>query len=251
MTEPDYLSLPDPHQNPVIAAAYDRRLPLSHRGEAISSAVEVLAELAGDGVAVEFAVGTGRIALPLAAQGVTVRGIDFSQAILNELAKEDEAGTVQVTMGDMTTTQVCDDARLVFVVFNSITNLRAQQLQLDCFGNAAAHLGPGGRFVVEVGVPRLHRLPAGETIIPFDVSPEHLGFDDYVDLVNQISISHHYFIDGDRVRTSSPSFRYVWPSELDLMAQIAGLVLEDRWSGWGRDEFTNDASSHVSVWRKA
>ncbi len=250
MTDPDYLSQPDAHLNPVVAASYDGGLPKSHRGEAIRSAVGVLAELAGDGVAVEFAVGTGRIALPLAEAGTSVVGIDFSEAMLAELGKKPGSEAVSVTLGDMTTTQVCSDANLVYLVFNSITNLRAQELQVDCFRNAAAHLVPGGRFVVENGVPRLHHLAPGETIIAFDVSPEHLGFDEYVDQVNQISISHHYHIKGDRVRTTSPSFRYVWPSELDLMAKMAGMTLENRWADWNRNEFVNDSPSHVSVWRK-
>ncbi len=250
MTEPDYLSQPDAHLNPVVAADYERGLPVSRRGDAISSAIGVLSELAGDGVAVEFAVGTGRIALPLSEAGTTVLGIDFSEAMLAELGKKPGADAVSVTLGDMTKTQVCSDASLAYLVYNSITNLRTQEMQVECFRNAASHLAPGGRFVIENGVPRLQQLPAGETIVPFDVSPEHLGFDEYVDLVNQISISHHYHINGDRVRTSSPSFRYVWPSELDLMAQMAGMKLENRWANWNRDEFVNDSHSHVSVWRK-
>ena len=250
MTEPDYLSQPDAHLNPVVAADYDRGLPASRRGESITSTVGVLAELAGDGVAVEFAVGTGRIALPLAEAGTKVLGIDFSEAMLAELGKKAGSQAVPVTLGDMTKTRLCSDARLVYLVYNTIGNLRTQEMQIECFRNAAAHLAPGGRFVIENGVPRLHHLPAGETIVPFDVSPEHLGFDEYVDQVNQISISHHYFIRGDRVRTSSPSFRYVWPSELDLMAQMAGMTLESRWADWNRNEFVGDSPSHVSVWRK-
>jgi hypothetical protein len=150
----------------------------------------------------------------------------------------------------MTTTQVCTDASLVYLVFNTITNLRTQGLQVACFRNAAAHLARGGCFVVETGVPQLGRLAAGETIHPFDVSPRHLGFDEYVDRVNQISISHHYFIDGDRVRTTSGAFRYVWPAELDLMAELAGMEFESRWADWHRQPFTGDSPSHVSVWRK-
>ena len=249
MTEPDYLTQPDAHLSPVVAAAYDG-LRSSHAGEAIRSAVAMLAELAGDGMAVEFAVGTGRIALPLSDSGTTVLGIDFSKAMLAELGKKPGADAVSVTLGDMTTTQVCSDASLVYLVYNTITNLRSQEMQVECFRNAASHLAPGGRFVIENGVPRLQQLPAGETIVPFDVSPDHLGFDEYVDRVNQISISHHYHINGDRVRTTSPSFRYVWPSELDLMAQMAEMKLENRWADWNRNEFANDSPSHVSVWRK-
>ena len=150
----------------------------------------------------------------------------------------------------MTETRVCSDAALVYLVFNTVGNLSTQQQQVACFRNAAAHLRPGGRFVIENGVPKLHELAAGESIRPFDLSPHHLGFDEYVDRVHQVLVSHHYFIDGDRVRTVSGTFRYVWPSELDLMAELAGMTLEYRWAGWSREAFTGDAPSHVSIWRK-
>jgi cation diffusion facilitator CzcD-associated flavoprotein CzcO len=248
---PDYLTLPDVHLNPVVAAAYDDPDHELFSLEAIASAVDFLSGLAGDGAAVEFAVGTGRLALPLAKAGVRVHGIDFSEPMLAELRKKKGGEFVSVTVGDMTETRVCDDAALVYLVFNTITNLRTQRQQVACFGNAAAHLAPGGRFVIENGLPQLHRLRSGETIVPFDVSANHLAFEEYVDLVNQISISHHYHIDGDRVRTSSPAFRYVWPSELDLMAELAGMTLEARWADWHRLPFTGDSQSHVSVWRKS
>lgn len=250
VTAEDYLDLPDPHLSPVVAAAYDRSADTHSRREATGAAVEVLSDLAGNGVAIEFAVGTGRVAIPLAQAGVRVYGIDFSEPMLTELRNKDGAELVSVTVGDMTQTQVCDDAALVYLVFNTITNLRTQQQQVDCFRNAAAQLGPGGRFVIENGLPQLHRLPHGETIVPFDVSERHLGFEEYVDLVNQISVSHHYHIDGDRVRTSSPAFRFVWPSELDLMAELAGMSLESRWADWQRAPFNGASQSHVSVWRK-
>ena len=246
---PDYLALPDPHLDPIVAAAYDEA-PDTQLRSALGSTVAVLSELAGDGRAVELAVGTGRVAIPLAAAGVEVHGIDFSEPMVGELRKKDGADLVAVTIGDMTETRVCDDATLVYLVFNTITNLRTQRQQVTCFRNAAAHLASGGRFLVENGVPKLHRLPPGETIVPFDVSPRHLGFDEYIDRVNQISISHHYHLDGDRVRTTSPAFRYVWPSELDLMAELAGLEFESRWADWDRSPFTGDSPSHVSVWRK-
>ena len=250
MRATDYLAKPDPHLDPVVAAAYDETSISQFRPNVVGPTVDFLSGLAGHGTAVEFAVGTGRVALPLAAAGVRVLGIDLSEPMVAELRKKEGSARVTVTVGDMTQTQVCDDAALVYLVFNTITNLRSQDRQVACFRNAAAHLAPGGRFVIENGVPRLHRLPAGETIVPFDVSATHLGFDEYVDLVNQISISHHYHIDGDRVRTSSPAFRYVWPSELDLMAALGGLTLESRWAGWDRSVFTGASSSHVSVWRK-
>ncbi len=249
MAEPKYSSSPDAHLDPLVAAAYDEAVAGRFATEDVGPSVEVLADFAGDGLAVEFAVGTGRLALPLAEKGVAVHGIDLSEPMLSELRKKAGADRIALTLGDMTSTQVCADAAVVYLVFNTITNLRTQALQVACFRNAAAHLAPGGRFVIENQVPLLHRLPQGETIVPFDVSPQHLGFDEYVDRVNQISISHHYFINGDRVRTSSPAFRYVWPSELDLMAQLAGLEPEARWADWHRTSFTGDSASHVSVWR--
>ncbi len=247
---PDDLDRPDQHLDPLVAAHYDDAVADRFGADAVEPAVAVLAELAGDGTAVEFAVGTGRLALPLAATGTVVHGIDLSEPMLAELRKKPGAGDISLTTGDMTETCVCADAALVYLVFNTIGNLRTQHRQVACFRNAAAHLRPGGRFVIENGVPKLHQLPPGETIRPFDVSPHHLGFDEYVDRVDQLLVSHHYFIDGDRVRTLSGTFRFVWPSELDLMAELAGMTLEDRWAGWNREPFTGDAPSHVSVWRK-
>lgn len=245
----DYLSWPDQHLSPSVAANYDRAVSDTDTTDAVIPAVDLLGELAGNGPAVEFAVGTGRLALPLAASGTFVFGIDFSEAMLSELHKKEGAERIRVTVGDMTETQVCTNATLVYLVFNTIGNLRTQQQQVACFRNAAAHLKPGGRFLIENNVPDLHGLSAGETIRPYDVSPHHLGFDEYADRVNQILVSHHYFIDGDRVRTLSGAFRYVWPSELDLMAQLAGLTLESRWADWKRSPFTEDSKSHISVWK--
>jgi hypothetical protein len=250
MADPEYLSWPDQHLRRSVAASYDSAVADRSSAEAVVPAVSVLAELAGDGVAVEFAVGTGRLAIPLAASGVPVHGIDFSEAMLGELRKKVGADLVHVTVGDMTETHICSDAAVVYLVFNTIGNLRTQQQQVACFRNAAAHLQPGGCFVIENIVPNLRGLPAGESIRPFDVSPHHLGFDEFVDPVNQILLSHHYFINGDRVQTVSGAFRYTWPSELDLMAQLAGLTLESRWADWHRSPFTADSPSHVSVWRK-
>ncbi len=250
MADHDYLSTPDLHLDPLVAAAYDDPIDDQFNPEVVHGAVRVLAELAGDGPAVEFAVGTGRVAIPLAETGVVVHGFDISEPMLEQLRRKPGADLVTVTIGDMTSSQVCTDARLVYLVYNTIMNLRTQEHQVECFRNAASHLSTGGRFLIETMVPELRLLPPGETIRPFDVSARHLGFEEYADLVNQISISHHYHIDGDRVRTSSPAFRYVWPSELDLMAEIAGLKLEARWANWDRDPFTGDSRSHVSVWQK-
>ncbi len=250
MADPDYFSWPDEHLKPSVAAVYDDAADHRFGPEAVNPAVEFLSELAGDGIAVEFAIGTGRIALPLSEKGTTVVGIDFSEPMVEELRKKPGASNIEVTIGDMTATTVCTDASLVFLVFNTIGNLRSQEQQVACFANASAHLAPGGRFVIETGVPQLSQLPPGETIRPFDVSARHLGFDEFVDPVNQISVSHHYYIDGDRVRTQTGAFRYVWPSELDLMAQLAGMYLEDRFADWHRNPFTGDSLAHVSVWRK-
>ena len=250
MSTSDHLAQPDQHLRPEVAAVYDEGHADRFTTEAVEPAVDVLADLAGTGPVVEFAVGTGRIALPLSARGLKVHGIDFSEPMLAELRKKPGAEQLAITDGDMTSAQVCADATLVYLVFNTIGNLRTQAGQVACFRNAAAHLAPGGRFVVEVVTPQVHRLTPGESVRPFDVSEHHLGFDEYIDRVNQILVSHHYYIDGDRVRTLSGAFRYVWPSELDLMAQLAGMELEYRWADWDRSEFTADSPSHVSVWRK-
>ena len=250
MATHDQLSLPDQHLDPSIAASYDEAVADRFTEAAVAPAVKLLAELAGNGTAVEFAVGTGRLALPLALSGTTVKGIDFSEPMLAELRKKQGAEAVSLTLGDITETLVCSDATLVYLVFNTIGNLRTQSQQTACFRNAAAHLRSGGRFVIENNLPKINQLPAGETIRPFDISPGHIGFDEYVDRVNQIMISHHYFITGDRVRNVSGAFRYVWPSELDLMAELSGMTLENRWSDWERSPFTGDSSAHVSVFRK-
>ncbi len=272
MATPDYLAWPDQHLSPAVATNYDASVSDRFSADAVGPVVDVLAEFAGNGPAVEFAVGTGRLALPLAETGAVVLGIDFSEAMLDELKKKDGADRISLTLGDMTETLVCADASLVYLVFNTIGNLRTQQQQVACFRNAAAHLRPGGRFVIENMVPNLFGLSAGESIRPFDVSPHHLGFDEFVDRVNQILVSHHYFFDGrgrvvnggigvepeveqpirrgDRVRTVSGAFRYVWPSELDLMAELAGLTFESRWADWHGSPLTDASTSHVSVWRK-
>ena len=247
--EPDYRALPDQHLDRLVASTYDRTVAERFEPDHIEPTVALLAELAAGGSAVEFAIGTGRIALPLAVAGVAVQGIDVSAPMVAQLRAKPGGDDIEVTIGDMTTTQVCDDAALVYLVFNTIGNLRTQQAQVACFANAAAHLAPGGCFVIETGVPQLHRLPPGETIRPFELSPEHLGFDEYIDRVDQILVSHHYRIHGDRVRHTAGAFRYVWPAELDLMAQLAGMELEARWADWRRTPFTGDAAAHVSVWR--
>ena len=229
-----------------VAARYDESTGEEFDPAVIAQTVDFLAALARDGRALELAIGTGRIAHPLAERGVAVHGIDISRAMVARI--RDEA--IGVTIGDIASTRVEGTFSLVYLVFNTINNLTTQAAQVACFRNATAHLEPAGSFVVEVGVPDLQRLPPGQTVVPFDVSEHHLGFDEY-DLLDQGLISHHFsLVDGTWERASVP-FRYVWPSELDLMAQLAGLSLRDRWSGWDRAPFTAASRKHVSVWQKS
>jgi len=233
-----------------VAARYDDSSGPEFDPEVVGRTVDVLAELAGDGAALEFAVGTGRIALPLAARGVPVSGIELSAAMAERLRAKDEAGRVQVTLGDMATTRVDGRFRLVYVVFNTIGNLNEQDAQVACFANAAAHLEPGGCFVVELVVPDLRRLPPGDDAQVFAHAPGYVGYDRYIDLVAQQAMSHHFHADESGVREERTPFRYVWPSELDLMARLAGMSLRDRWAGWDRSPFTGESRSHVSIYEK-
>jgi SAM-dependent methyltransferase len=241
--------VPVDHFGEDVAARYDDTSPTMFDDAVLGPTVDLLAGLAGDGAALEFAVGTGRVALPLAARGVPVSGIDFSTAMVERLRAKDPAGRVDVTIGDMATTRVPGRFRLVYLVFNTIGNLTTQDEQVACFANAAAHLEPGGCFVIEVGVPRLRHLPPGDDAHVFAHAPGYVGYDRYTDLVAQQATSHHFVATGTDVREVRTPFRYVWPSELDLMARLAGLSLRDRWAGWDRTPFTGDSPSHVSVWQ--
>ncbi|MET0200312.1 MAG: class I SAM-dependent methyltransferase [Gaiellaceae bacterium] len=230
-----------------VAARYDESSSEVFAREAVEPAVDFLAALAGDGRALELGIGTGRIALPLAGRGVEVHGIDLSQAMVARLREKLGGEAIPVAIGDFATTRVDGAFSLAYLVFNTINNLTTQAEQVACFRNVAAHLEPGGRFVIEVGVPELRRLPPGETMHVFDASEGHWGIDEY-DLVNQGLVSHHFsVVDGAIERVSMP-FRYVWPSELDLMAELAGMRLRERWSGWKRGPFTGESRKHVSVW---
>jgi SAM-dependent methyltransferase len=211
--------------------------------------VDLLAGLAGGGPALELGIGTGRIALPLAQRGVRVQGIDLSAAMVARLRAKPGAEAIEVSIGDFATTRVDGTFSLAYLLINTIMNLTSQEEQVACFRNVAAHLRPGGCFVIEVGVPQLQRLPPGETFRPFHVSAEHLGFDEY-DVVSQGLVSHHYRPVDGRLEVQSVPFRYVWPSELDLMARLAGMTLRERWGGWRRAPFTADSDAHVSVWEK-
>jgi SAM-dependent methyltransferase len=215
----------------------------------VEPVVDVLAELAGSGRALEFGVGTGRIALPLAGRGVSVHGLDASAPMVAKLRDKPGADQVGVTIGDFATTRVDGTFAVVYLVWNAITNLTTQDEQVACFENAAAHLEPGGCLVVEVDVPDLQRLAPGETVRAFNVTATRLGFDEY-DVVSQRQVSHHLWRVGEVFETSSAPYRYVWPSELDLMARVAGLTLRHRWSDWTREPFTKDSTQNVSVWGK-
>jgi SAM-dependent methyltransferase len=232
-----------------IAAGYDAATDMFDPA-VLDPAVDFLADLAGDGAALELGIGTGRIALPLSQRGVPVHGIDLSPAMVERLRAKVGADDIGVTIGDFATTRVEGTFRLAYLVYNTITNLTTQDEQVECFRNVATHLEPGGCFVIEVEVPELRRLPPGETVRAFTVSPTYVGFDEYTDMTAQISYSHHYWVVGDKLEIFSAPYRYVWPSELDLMARIAGMTLRERWSGWTREPFTSESTSHVSVWKK-
>ena len=230
-----------------VAAKYDESSNSMFDPAVVDPTVDFLAELAGDGRALELGIGTGRIAVPLVGRGVEVHGIDLSRTMIKRLQAKPGGEGITVTIGDFATAKVDGTFRLAYLVFNTIMNLTTQAAQVACFRNAASHLEPGGCFVIEVGVPDLQRLPPGERFVVFDASETHWGIDEY-DVLNQGLISHHFqVVDGKVVQSSGP-FRYVWPAELDLMAELAGLVLRERWAGWKREPFTSDSREHVSVW---
>jgi SAM-dependent methyltransferase len=244
------LPLPEDYFGEEVAARYDDSESPMFTAEAIEPAVDFLADLAADGAALELGIGTGRIAVPLAARGARVHGIDLSEAMVARMRAKPGGDAIEVAIGDFATTQVEGAFALAYLVFNTINNLTSQDAQVACFENVAAHLRPGGVFVIEVGVPSLQRLPFGETLRPFHASENYVGFDEY-DVVNQGLISHHLRAtpDGTFKKRSIP-FRYVWPAELDLMARIAGMTLRERWSGWNREPFTRTSTKHISIWEK-
>jgi SAM-dependent methyltransferase len=232
------------------AADYDAASPEMFDPGLLDLCTDVLASLAGDGPAVEFAVGTGRVALPLSARGVRVSGIELSPHMAERLRAKPGADAVPVTVGDMTTSRVDGAFTLVYLVFNTIENVTSQDEQIAVFANAAAHLVPGGRFVVEVEVPSIPRLPSAERGRVFDLSPRHVGIDTHDDPVAQLLSSHHWTLIDGRWVHGSGQYRYVWPSELDLMARLAGFRLEHRWAGWDRAPFTAGSTSQVAVYQK-
>jgi SAM-dependent methyltransferase len=248
-----------------VAARYDESSAEEFEPGVVNATVDFLAGLAGGGRALEpgggralepgggraleLGIGTGRIALPLAHRGVPVHGIDLSRAMVARLRAKPGGDAIGVTIGDFATTRVDGTFSVAYLVFNTIMNLTTQAAQVACFCNVAAHLEPGGCFVIEVGIPDLRRLPAGQTAVPFQVSPTRLAFDVY-DVATQAMSSNYVEITDGRGEYTSFPFRYVWPSELDLMAQLAGLRLRDRWDGWTRAPFTSESRRHVSVWEK-
>lgn len=232
-----------------IATRYGTLWPELFDAAAIEPAVDFLHAEAGTRAALELGIGTGRIAFPLSRRGVRVHGIELSPAMVAQLRATPGAEHIGVTIGDFATTRVAETFGLAYLVRNTITNLTTQDEQVDCFRNVAAHLELGGRFVIENYIPALQRLPPGETIHAFTVTPTHLGFEEY-DLATQIAYSHHYWVIDGQLETFSTPHRYVWPSELDLMARLAGMTLRERWSDWTRAPFTSDSRSHISVWEK-
>jgi SAM-dependent methyltransferase len=233
-----------------VAARYDESTAELFDPAVVGPVVDFLAGLAGQGAALELGIGTGRIALPLAERGVRVHGIDLSEAMVARLRAKPGADRISVTIGDFSTTAVDGTYSRAYVVFNTLGNLTAQAAQSACFRNVAAHLEPGGCFVVEIGVPELQRLPPGDTMRVFHASETHWGIDEY-DVAIQGLVSHHFTrVDDGRFELVSVPFRYVWPAELDLMAELAGMKLRERWSGWLREPFTSASGKHVSVWEK-
>ncbi len=241
--------MPENHFGEAVADRYDERYGYQSDPAVVGPLGAFRAGRAGGGAALELGIGTGRIALPLAARGVPVHGIELSKAMVAQLRAKPGGDAIPITIGDMASTRVAGSFRVVYLVFNTIGNLTTQDAQVACFANAAAHLEPGGTFVIEVGIPELQRLPPGETVRPFEVREGKVGFDEY-DVANQGLISHHIEFSEHGAERFSMPFRYVWPAELDLMARLAGMRLHDRWSSFKREPFTSASRQHVSIWRK-
>ncbi len=240
---------PDGYFGERVAASYDDPADRMFQPEAIGPAVSLLAELAGSGRALELAIGTGRIGLPLSQRGVPVHGIELSKAMTARLRGKPGGDAIDVTIGDMATTRVDGTFALAYLVFNTINNLTTQQAQAACFRNAAGHLVPGGRFLIETSLPPLRHLPPGQDILGYRTGPGGIVSYSFDHASQQYRGHYAEFSHGTGQYRTIP-FRYVWPSELDLMAQLAGLQLRDRWAGWNREPFTTDSHSHVSVWEK-
>ena len=235
--------MPENYFGERVAERYDEAAADRFDPAVVGPTVDFLAELAGSGAALELGIGTGRIALPLAERGVRVHGIDLSEAMVAKLRAKPGADRIGVTIGDFATTRVEGTFSLAYLVFNTINNLTTQDAQVACFENVAGHLEPGGRFVIEVGVP------TGKPLRVFNLSDTHVGVDEY-EAATQRLVSHHFsLVDGRWERNSIP-FRSVMPAELDLMARLAGMMLRERWADWNRAPFTSESRKHVSVWEK-
>jgi SAM-dependent methyltransferase len=241
--------MPETHFDRWIASRYADLWPELFDPGVVDPAVGFLAELAAGGPACEFGIGTGRLAIPLSRRNVAVSGIELSAAMAAELQGQPGGSAIDVTIGDFATATAGGPYALVYLVRNTITNLTTQDEQVQAFCNAAAHLRPGGCFVIENYIPDLQRLPPGETVRVFTATPTHLGFEVY-DIASQIAVSHHHWMIDGGLRTFSSPHRYVWPTELDLMARLAGMSLRERWAGWDRAPFTGESRSHISVWEK-
>jgi SAM-dependent methyltransferase len=239
----------DGHFDESVAETYDATAAEMFEPRVLEPTVDLLAELAAGGRALEFGIGTGRVALPLARRGIPVHGIDLSRSMVAQLRRKAGSAAIDVTIGDFATTRVEGTFSVVYLVFNTIMNLTTQAAQVACFRNAAAHLEPGGTFVVEVMIPDLRRLPEGQDAVPHEVRPNRWAFDLYDVATQALSSNYVHVVDGRGEYRSIP-FRYVWPSELDLMAQLAGLSLRARWEGWAKEPFTSKSRHHVSVWEK-
>lgn len=233
-----------------VAAVYDDLAADMFDAAVVTPLVETLAELAGQGRALELGIGTGRIALPLAERGVRIDGIDASEAMVARLRAKPGGKEIDVTIGDFATARVDGQFSLVYLVFNTIFNLITQDEQVACFQNVAGHLEAGGRFVIEAAVPDLQRIPPGQNTSVISVDSREMSFDVY-DVVTQRLTSHHFVISDERISSYPVEVRYAWPSELDLMARLAGLSLRERWGGWKREPFTSLSRSHVSVYEKS
>jgi Methyltransferase domain len=242
--------VPENYFDERLARRYETLWPEIHDPAVVDPAVDFLVELAGSGAALELGVGTGRLALPLSRRGVRVHGIELSPPVVEQLKRQPGGDAVDVTLGDFATTRLDGTFSLAYLVRNTIMNLTTQEEQVACFANVAGHLEPGGSFVMEVMVPALRDLAPGVTVRAFAVTPTHLGFEEYDDMATQHSWSHHYWLLDGGLETFSAPFRYVWPSELDLMARLAGLTRRERWADWDRSPFTDESRGHVSVWEK-
>jgi SAM-dependent methyltransferase len=241
--------MPEDHFGEAVASQYDDSDEPEFDAEVIRSTVDFLASLATNGRALELAIGTGRIALPLAERGVAVHGIDLSTAMVARLRAKPGGASIPIAIGDFSTTVVDGAFSLVYLLYNTIENVTTQAGQVAAFRNAARHLSPAGVFVIECLIPELRRLPEGATAVVFDIGDRHWGIDEY-DVANQGLVSHHFNVVDGRVEYGAWPFRYVWPAELDLMAEMAGLRLRERWAGWNREPFTSDSRKHISVWER-